>query len=183
MRLDYVIILTFGMLLISRADIQAQIPEKINREGLIAYWDFSDKEDIGKSKGKFKGSLTTCGHPVTVLDDGPLSGKSILFDGKSYLTLPYSQTGELDILNNQVTILAWVKWTGEQTGFICGMWNEHENGGKRQYGLFVSLPHYNGHDQVCGHISKSGKPTPPFPYSIDYSASKQKVPHNTNGVA
>jgi hypothetical protein len=38
------------------------------------------------------------------------------------------------------------------------------------------LPYYNGRDQVCGHISKTGKPTPPFPYSIDYSASKQRVP-------
>jgi hypothetical protein len=40
----------------------------------------------------------------------------------------------------------------------------------------VSLPHYNGKNQVCGHISQTGKPTPPFPYSIDYSASKQEVP-------
>jgi len=56
------------------------------------------------------------------------------------------------------------------------MWNEYQNGGKRQYGMFISLPHYNGKDQVCGHISRTGKPTPPFPYSIDYSASKQKVP-------
>jgi hypothetical protein len=58
------------------------------------------------------------------------------------------------------------------------MWNEYEDGGRRQYGLFVSLPFYNGKDQVCGHISKTGKPTPPFPYSIDYSASRQKVPAN-----
>jgi hypothetical protein len=62
-----------------------------------------------------------------------------------------------------------------QTGFIGGMWNEYQDGGKRQYGLFVSLPHYNGRDQVCGHISWTGKPTPPFPYSIDYSASNQPV--------
>ena len=40
------------------------------------------------------------------------------------------------------------------------------------------MPHYNGANQVCGHISKTGKPTPPFPYSIDYSASKQIVPQN-----
>jgi len=42
--------------------------------------------------------------------------------------------------------------------------------------LFVSLPHYNGANQVCGHISSTGKPTYPFPYSLDYSASKQEVP-------
>jgi hypothetical protein len=75
--------------------------------------------------------------------------------------------------------MAWVKWTGEQTGFVGGLWNEYQDGGKRQYGLFVSLPHYNGKNQVCGHISTTGKPTPPFPYSIDYSASAQKVPANT----
>jgi hypothetical protein len=78
-----------------------------------------------------------------------------------------------------VTVMAWVKWEGN-TGFVGGMWNEYQDGGKRQYGLFVSLPHYNGEDQVCGHISYSGKPTPPFPYSIDYSASKQIV-KRTNG--
>jgi hypothetical protein len=58
------------------------------------------------------------------------------------------------------------------------MWNEYQDGGKRQYGLFVSLPHYNGKNQVCGHISWTGKPTPPFPYSSDYSASAQEVPAN-----
>jgi hypothetical protein len=58
------------------------------------------------------------------------------------------------------------------------MWNEYQDGGKRQYGLFVSLPYYNGKNQVCGHISQSGKPTPPFPYCIDYSASRQAVKSN-----
>ena len=76
--------------------------------------------------------------------------------------------------NQGVTVIAWVKWEGN-TGFVGGMWNEYQDGGKRQYGLFVSLPYYNGRDQVCGHISKTGKPTPPFPYSIDYSASAQIV--------
>jgi len=73
-----------------------------------------------------------------------------------------------------VTVIAWLKWEGN-TGFVGGMWNEYQDGGKRQYGLFISLPYYNGKDQVCGHISKMGKPTPPFPYSIDYSASAQLV--------
>ncbi len=56
------------------------------------------------------------------------------------------------------------------------MWNEYEDGGKRQYGLFVSLPYCNGRDQVCGHISQTGKASPPFPYSCDYSASRQQLP-------
>jgi hypothetical protein len=149
-------------------------------DGLVAYWDFPEKGGEPKqSKGRFVGSLTEYGkHPIHVVDEGPLSGRSILLDGTNYLSIPYKDTGDLNLKTNAVTVIAWVKWTGEQTGFVGGMWNEHQDGGKRQYGLFISLPHYNGKDQVCGHISKTGKPTPPFPYSIDYSASKQTVPYN-----
>lgn len=74
-----------------------------------------------------------------------------------------------------VTVAAWVKWMRETTRFVGGMWNEYLDGGKRQYGLFVSLPHYNGKNQVCGHISYTSKLTPPFHYSSDYPASKQEV--------
>jgi hypothetical protein len=111
------------------------------------------------------------------IDEGLLSGYSTQFSGKSYLLLPNAKTGALNIHGPEqgVTVIAWVKWSGEQTGFVGGMWNEYQDGGKRQYGLFVSLPYYNGANQVCGHISLTGKPTPPFPYSIDYSASKQTV--------
>ncbi len=35
----------------------------------------------------------------------------------------------------------WRKQKLEQTGFVDGMWNEYQDGGKRQYGLFISLPH------------------------------------------
>ena len=138
--------------------------------GLVAFWDFSDSF---KSKcGSF--TLIPCGN-IEISNGGPISGKSADFDGKSYLYIPYSETGELNVMTNKVTVIAWIKWLGG-TGFIGGMWNEYLEGGKRQYGLFVSLPYYNGGAQVCGHISKTGKATPPFPYSIDYSASAQKVP-------
>ena len=113
----------------------------------------------------------------TLVDEGPLSGRSLHFDGDDFLYIPYAETGALNVKSGSVTVVAWVKWTATQS-FVGGMWNEYEDGGKRQYGLFVGLPHYNGANQVCGHISRTGKPTPPFPYSIDYSASKQIVPQN-----
>jgi hypothetical protein len=145
--------------------------------GLVAFWDF--KEDVGKVRkayGKGKYPLKEQKGLVPRVDEGPLSGYSALFRDSAFLLLPNSKTGKLNIYgkNQGVTIMAWVKWEGK-TGFVGGMWNEYASGGKRQYGLFVSLPYYNGADQVCGHISNSGKPTPPFPYSIDYSASKQIV--------
>ena len=150
-------------------------------DGLISLWKFS--EDPGKERrasGRGEFPLKESNGIVPRINEGPLSGYSVLLDGTSYLALAHSQTGSLNIYGDksEVTVVAWIKWTGEQTGFVGGMWNEYQDGGKRQYGLFISLPHYNGKDQVCGHISRTGKPTPPFPYSIDYSASGQKVPAN-----
>jgi hypothetical protein len=150
-------------------------------DGLVSLWTFSEKPGKErKATGKGDFPLKESNGKVPRVSEGPLSGYSIFLDGSTFLTLSHSQTGQLNIHGEKsgVTVMAWVKWTGEQTGFAGGMWNEYQDGGKRQYGLFISLPHYNGKDQVCGHISKTGKPTPPFPYSIDYSASKQKVPKN-----
>lgn len=145
--------------------------------GLVACWDFGGKDVFTSKTGKSFTLKSDSIYPK-IVKEGPLSGQSILFDGSNYLSIPYAQTGALNIHTQAVTVVAWVKWTGEQTGFLGGMWNEYQDGGKRQYGLFVSLPYYNGQDQVCGHISKTGRATPPFPYSIDYSASRQTVPSN-----
>jgi hypothetical protein len=150
-------------------------------DGLIALWTF--KERPGKSRkaiGVNRFPLDEANGRIDRIHEGPLSGYSIKLNGSNYLNLSNQKTGKLNIYGaeKELTVIAWIKWTGEQTGFVGGMWNEYQDGGKRQYGLFISLPHYNGKDQVCGHISNTGKPTPPFPYSIDYSASKQKVPIN-----
>lgn len=150
-------------------------------KNFIALWSFDELPGQARTaSGKDKFPLLEENGIIERMDEGPVSGYSIILDGSNYLSLSNSKTGELNIYGkqNEVTVMAWIKWTGEQTGFVGGMWNEYQDGGKRQYGLFVSLPHYNGADQVCGHISKTGKPTPPFPYSIDYSASKQKVNPN-----
>lgn len=156
-------------------------PELVSKikstSGLVAFWDFSEK--AGKPRkaiGKGKFPLAENKGTIPRAEEGPLSSYSAVFRDSAYLSLPNSKTGALNIhgKNRGVTVMAWVKWEGK-TGFVGGMWNEYASGGKRQYGLFVSLPYYNGGDQVCGHISWTGKPTPPFPYSIDYSASKQIV--------
>ena len=158
----------------TRSDVVKRMESVPN---LVAYWDFAGEEYL-TSKG-FSATLRSQGESMpTLVEQGPLSGRSLHFDGDDYLYIPYAETGALNVKSGQVTVIAWVRWTAEQIGFVGGMWNEYEDGGKRQYGLFVSLPHYNGRNQVCGHISRTGKPTPPFPYSIDYSASRQTVPAN-----
>ncbi|MGF1585609.1 MAG: LamG-like jellyroll fold domain-containing protein [Bacteroidales bacterium] len=158
----------------------SSIEKILNTRGLVALWDFKEEEGSGRlAYGKGEFPLSEVNGTIPRISDGPLSGYSAKFGNKAFLSLPNYKTGELNIYgkNQGVTVVAWIKWEGN-TGFVGGMWNEYQDGGKRQYGLFVSLPHYNGEDQVCGHISYSGKPTPPFPYSIDYSASKQNVKKN-----
>lgn len=148
-------------------------------KGMVALWKFDEQPGEARTAiGRDDFPLMEGNGKIERIGEGPVSGYSIKLDGSNYLSLTNDKTGELNIYGDdgEVTVMAWVKWTGEQTGFVGGMWNEYQDGGKRQYGLFVSLPYYNGRDQVCGHVSKTGKPTPPFPYSIDYSASKQHVP-------
>ena len=166
--------LVFCIISIILTSMKKQNFENLN--GFIAYWDFSGDTPFVSKGGIQTHTLVPYGD-VKISDDGIIGRQSIYLDGKSYLTIPYAQTGNLNVKTGQVSVVAWVKKDiGSKIGFVCGMWNEYADGGKRQYGLFVSLPHYNGENQVCGHISKLGGPTPPFPYSIDYSASAQTVP-------
>lgn len=174
-----------GQIIVGQSNLLNPNKELINdiksTNGFVALWQFNEKS--GKERkaiGKYSYPLKESGRRIVRINEGPISGYSIKLDGRNYLSLPNSKAKQLNIFGekSEVTVIAWINWSGEQTGFVAGMWNEYQDGGKRQYGLFISLPHYNGKDQVCGHISKTGKPTPPFPYSIDYSASRQKVPKN-----
>jgi hypothetical protein len=176
-----ILMLTLAYRMVAQSDqvkTSRQLVKEIrNTKGLVALWDFKEKEGRDrKAVGLGKFPLEEENGTLPRISEGPLSGYSAKFGNKAFLKLENAKTGALNIFGEKqgVTIIAWVKWEGN-TGFVGGMWNEYQDGGKRQYGLFVSLPHYNGRDQVCGHISKTGKPTPPFPYSIDYSASKQQV--------
>ncbi len=178
-----IMLLILPMCFLSESEAQnLELTNKItSTEGCIALWKFTEKPGRDrKAIGTYTFPLKEGNGKVERIHEGPVSGYSIRLDGTNFLNLANTKTSDLNIYgkNQGVTVIAWIKWTGEQTGFIGGMWNEYADGGKRQYGLFVSLPYYNGGNQVCGHISKTGKPTPPFPYSIDYSASKQKVPVN-----
>jgi hypothetical protein len=102
--------------------------------GCVALWDFSEKAGKPrKASGSGTFPLKECNGKVPRVPEGPLSGYSIQLDGSNYLTLDNKSTGALNIYgkNQGLTVLAWVKWTGEQTGFVAGMWNEYAEGGKR----------------------------------------------------
>ena len=158
---------------------ESERQEKIKKHpARVAFWNFKMSEGKDEAAfGKANLFLQYSSQKLGRSPDGPFGGSAV-FDGKSaYMYIPSNKVGALN-LTKEVTVLAWINWNGKSCSFIAGLWNEHTDGGKRQYGLFASLPMYNGADEVCGHISKSGGPTPPFPFSIDYSASGQKIPKN-----
>jgi hypothetical protein len=108
-----------------------------------------------------------------------VSGCAALLDGeKQYFSLPHSSTGDLNIhgAGAEVTVVAWIRWDRVQSGFIGGIWQEHNRDPRRQYGLFVHLPVYGGDRNVCGHVSLLGGSSPGLPYSRDYSANSSPVP-------
>lgn len=171
------ILLFSGSCSTSKSAAKQTLSEQVlKQKGLVAFWDFKSFTEGVFIDRISKHQLKPANFAIRQVAEGPLSGFSVELNGANdFLSIPHAASGNLDINTNQVTVIAWVKWEGG-TGFVAGKWNEFTDGGKRQYGLFVSLPHYNGADQVCGHISKNGGPTPSFPYSLDYSASKQIVP-------
>jgi len=98
--------------------------------GLVALWDFSEESgQARKSAAKNAFPLKEMNGPITRVHEGPLSGFSAEFNGTGYLSLAHAETGALNIHGKKqsVTVIAWIKWTGEQTGFVGGMWNEYQD--------------------------------------------------------
>ncbi|MFN5020735.1 MAG: hypothetical protein ACK5GP_03690 [bacterium] len=93
-------------------------------------WDF--REAAGNERVSLKGNyaLAETNGQIERNSEGPLSGYSAQFGQGPYLSLSNQKTKALNIhgQNQGVTVVAWVKWTGEQTGFVGGMWNEYQDG-------------------------------------------------------
>lgn len=113
--------------------------------------------------------------PIWAPDD--CVGGGIVFSGDGgHLRVPSDQAGLLDMSEaGEVTVMALVRRDGLGRGFIAGLWQEHDDDPRRQYGLFIDLPAYGGADQVIGHISHDGRPSPGLPYSRDYAASARML--------
>ena len=168
------IVLCFGCTLLLSAR-EYHISEKIeNIPGLLCYWDF-EGENPFLSKGKYAYELQNGNHAVEVVNDGPVLGKSILIKEGQYLFIPRSECPGLNLHGKdaQVTVLAWVKRQPKsyvQCEAIAGMWNETED--KRQYCLFLNIKKAN---QVSGHVSGLGGPTPGNRWCFDVALAKSVV--------
>lgn len=168
----------------------AAIVEKM--PGLVAFWTFGEAPGEPRvSQGtKEKHPLAEVDGPIERADEGPFSGYSAKLNGKQYFSIPYDQTGDLNIAGPaaQVSMFAVVKVHNlQQSRTIAGMWSEgkgaNDDTGTRQYALLMNMPTYGGPKQLTPHISSEGGVTrradgTAFPWCCDYAATRNPVPED-----
>lgn len=151
--------------------------------GLVAYWNFQrTASEFPATMGETY-TLHSQSGSLDVIEDAqaPLDGRALRLNRGQWLNIPRAACPQLDIhgKDGQLTVLCWMKWDPVQRAgceFIAGQWNESHKG--RQYGLFLNIGVWQTKDQVCGHLSNIGGPTPGYKYCIDGPMGATPVPRN-----
>jgi hypothetical protein len=152
----------------------------LNMPNLICCWDFN-RQNPFLSKGRCAYTLVEGKGKAEIIDDGILSNSSVSISETQYLYIPRNDCPALDIHGRdaEVSVLAWVKRQRKsysQCEAIAGMWNETRK--QRQYCLFLNIQLYNSANQVCGHISGLGGPTPGEKYCVDVAIGEHEVSYH-----
>ncbi len=130
------------------------------------------------AKGAFPYILREMAGPVATVPGGCFGSRAAFLDYKQWMHIPRAECPALNIHgpDAQVTVLAWIKRHRKpeiECEFVAGIWNETNC--KRQYGLFLDLRIHGGADQVGGHVSNLGGPTPGFKYCMDAAIGGRSV--------
>ncbi|MCH2176769.1 MAG: LamG domain-containing protein [Lentisphaeria bacterium] len=151
---------------------------------LICGWEFEQNATSFTSQYGETYTLSSQTKELKVLssDTTPLTGKALKINAGDWLSIPRSECPKLDIHGprGHFTMIAWVKREKSPYGgceFIAGRWNESNKG--RQYGLFLNIGVWQQLNQVTGHLSNVGGPTPGYKYCIDGPVSKEIVEYDT----
>lgn len=151
--------------------------------GLEAYWDWSGTTPFRARVGDHTLAQGE-GADVAVVgvSEGPCA-TALTFDGaRDYLIIPAGSEGRLNLGAGgyaACTVFAWIERDTTTGAIIAGCWQEDDGDPRRQYALFTGLDLYGGKDLVCGHVSRSGGPTPGYPYSRDYAANVSPIQNGT----
>lgn len=142
----------------------------VQHPSLVAFWDFQEPAGSQRvAKGPYPYSLEEMSGPITRVKDGVLGTYAAKLEFGQWFNLPRHMCPALDFHGPEaeLTILAWLKRQERENGqceAIAGMWNETEK--KRQYAMFVNLRIWESGDQVGGHVSAEGGPTPGHPWCM-----------------
>lgn len=165
--------------------LQLSQPSEI--PGLVAFWHFASSSETFVSIQGEPYALKSQTGPLTVVEDSsaPLGGLALDLKEGQWLNIARKECPALNFggPDARFTVLAWLKRgraSCPQCEFIAGMWNESQMG--RQYGLFLNIGVWRQPDQVCGHLSSVGGPTPGYKYCIDGPVGSTPVPHEVWSV-
>jgi hypothetical protein len=152
----------------SAADLVLDLPS------LICFWDFQEPGGAGHlSQGPYRYALREAAGPVLWVENAagaPFGPRAAELKHGQYFSIPRAECPALDLHGPeaQVSVVAWIQRHRKrevQCEVIAGMWNETQK--KRQYGLFLDLRIQQAGDNVSGHVSFSGGPTPGYPWAMD----------------
>lgn len=151
-------------------------------DGLICFWNFAEaagEERVAQGAHRYR--LREMNGPIARAADGPFGPYAAKLAFGQWLRLPRAECPALNIHGprSQVTVAAWVKrgssaYTGCEA--VAGMWDETRK--KRQYCLFLNLRIWDSAEQVCGHVSSVGGPTPGYKYCMDAAIGSRPVPRD-----
>ncbi|OMF21957.1 hypothetical protein BK133_27425 [Paenibacillus sp. FSL H8-0548] len=139
-------------------------------DGLVSFWDFQEAcGDEYVAKGPYPYRLKKMNETVEQAEKGVFGANSVNLTNGSWLSIPRNDCPELNIHGPQatLTVAAWInraEITSSGCEFIAGIWNETAK--KRQYGMFINLEIWDSSEQVCGHVSAVGGPTPGYKYCM-----------------
>ncbi|MGB7338266.1 MAG: LamG-like jellyroll fold domain-containing protein [Phototrophicaceae bacterium] len=140
----------------------------LHHERLLTFWDFDDNL---QSQGQYQYNLQPMVETLDFVEDSHFGSKSLYLKRGDWLRIPRGDCSALNIhgKNAQITVVAWLKRMQQPPTYDCetiaGVWDESRK--KRQYCLFLDLPIWESGDQVGGHVSYHGGPTPNYKYCMD----------------
>lgn len=145
---------------------------------LVSFWDFHEEAGaVRKATGPFPAALREVNGPIASVPGGIFQGRCAELVRGQYFVLPHDECGPL-ALSSELTVVAWVQRFRKpeiECEAVAGLWNETR--AQRQYALFLDLRIHGGADNVCGHVSHLGGPTPGQKWCMDAAISRSRVPY------
>ncbi|MEF3302709.1 LamG domain-containing protein [Paenibacillus sp. GYB003] len=147
--------------------------------GLIGFWSFGEPAGEERtSAGPHAYRLREMNGPIARADEGVFGPHAARLEFGQWFRIPRAECPALDVhgAEGRVTVAAWLKWgRSDYNGCeaVAGMWDESRL--KRQYCLFLNLRIWDSAEQVCGHVSSIGGPTPGYRYCMDSAIGRTPV--------
>lgn len=153
--------------------VAEELPEAVCR------WAFREQAGEARvSEGRERYALKEMAGAMARVADGVLGPWALEVKEGQWLNLARGECPALNFHGKDArfSVVAWVKRAPKSNGecqAVAGMWNETVE--TRQYCLFLDLGIWSSAEQVCGHVSATGAPTPGYKYCMEAGIGATEV--------